>query len=100
MIDDSCWRIRIDSDINRERCIRMTSLEKSNSNNEEDTIHRSNTTEKISPTKLQHERSILPRIRSSSDSDYDEDEPMDVPNEGLVVCLFDFLKIKMYLFFV
>lgn len=66
----------------REGFIRSLDSEKSNSIDENPT-HCSNT-EKISPTKQQNEQSILPRIRSNSDSDYDEDEPMDIPNEGLV----------------
>jgi hypothetical protein len=41
---------------------------------------------KISPTKIFNEQSIIPRIRSNSDSDYDEDETVNKTDEELVVC--------------
>jgi len=41
---------------------------------------------KISPTKIFNEQSIIPRIRSNSDSDYDEDESVNKTDEELVVC--------------
>lgn len=40
---------------------------------------------KISPIKSANEQSILPRIRSNSDSDYDEDEGVNKTDEELVV---------------
>lgn len=42
---------------------------------------------KISPTKLFNEQSIIPRIRSNSDSDYDEDENITKTDDELVVCI-------------
>ena len=41
--------------------------------------------EKTSRTKLSHEQSIIPRKRSNSDSDYDEDETVNKTDEELVV---------------
>lgn len=43
------------------------------------------TREKISPMKFSSEQSILPRIRSNSDSDYDEEDGVDKTDEDLVV---------------
>jgi hypothetical protein len=41
----------------------------------------------ISGTKFSNEQLIIPRIRSNSDSDYDEDERVDKTDEELAVCI-------------
>jgi hypothetical protein len=41
----------------------------------------------ISPTKFSNEQSVIPRIRSNSDSDYDEDEGVNKTDEELAVCI-------------
>ncbi len=44
--------------------------------------------EKISPTRLSNEQSIIPRVRSNSDSDYDDDEEgVNKTDEELVVSI-------------
>ena len=43
--------------------------------------------QKVSRTKTNNEQSIIPRIRSNSDSDYDENEDVSQTDEELVVCI-------------
>ena len=43
--------------------------------------------QKVSRTKINNEQSIIPRMRSNSDSDYDENEDVNQTDEELVVCI-------------
>ena len=44
------------------------------------------TNQRLSRTTINHEQSIIPKIRSNSDSDYDENEDVNQTDEDLVVC--------------
>jgi hypothetical protein len=68
----------------RKEFIRSLVLDNPTTSNNEDCIVNN---QKISPTKFNHDQSILPRIRSSSDSDYDEEDDVNQTNEELVVCI-------------
>jgi hypothetical protein len=74
----------------RKQFIRSLVLENPTVLNEDHVVNN----QKISPTKFNHEQSILPRIRSNSDSDYDEEEDTNKTNEELVVCIVCMIDIK------
>jgi hypothetical protein len=69
----------------RERFIRSLTSENTMTTNDDDIL----IDPKISPTKSNNEQSIIPRMRSNSDSDYDEDEIVNKTDEELVVCIWN-----------